>query len=268
MNVQITDGLMVSARPQGGHHQPIRAFRTASGIYAFRDLPGLHDIEYPIENQAAGSPPLAFRFLIEVVDTRKRFLPAIFEVDIPHQGIFPDVELGSPPGNKLPGFYLFSAPTRPVPASLAVVRAQLVEHVDADTQRPAAHAVLAVQVPGPTTWYGVADDRGAVAVLFPYPTFTVSSPVASPIGSPATVVQQHWEVSVSVRYDSPPLMSPIDSMLPDLGRIFNQNPGNIWSTLVDQPSQPVTQVTTELIFGQALELRTSDQSFLMISPAP
>jgi hypothetical protein len=264
---QVTDGLIVTARPPGMQHATIRAFRTASGVYAFQGLPGLHAVEYPTEERdLVQSPLVPTRFIIEVVDAQRRFLPAAFGVDVPYLGVFPTETLSRPLGKRPPGFYLFSSPTRPVPSSLAVVRAQLVELVDAMTQRPAAHAVLEITLPNQKRVYGVADERGCAAVLFPYPPFTGVPGISSPPGSPPVVRQQGWEVEIHIRYAPATLSVPVGSTIPDLRSIFQQAPGVMWSTLATHTEHPVARLFAELVFGQELVLRSGDSSTLLISP--
>jgi len=55
LDAPVRDGLDVTARPLGQRAGGTVAFRTASGIYAFRGLPGLHDVEYPA-GDALASP--------------------------------------------------------------------------------------------------------------------------------------------------------------------------------------------------------------------
>lgn len=266
-DTQVTDGLIVTAFPEGARRNGTRAFRTLSGVYAFRGLPGLHDVEYPGDDLPTASPPVTVRFIIQVFDERRRFLPVIFGVDLPHYGIYPTNPPLSPPGDSLSGFYLFSAPTRPGAPSLAVVRAQLVERVDAVARRSAAHAVLEIEVPGGRTWYGVADERGSVAVLFPYPTFTISTGLTSPAALPPVAPTQSWNLNVRVRYDPAALSFSNGFRIPDLRSLFSQSPGKLWSTAIAQPGQPVSQMSAELIFGHQLVMRTDDGPTLLVSSA-
>lgn len=263
LGVSVDDGLTVTAWPQGMPDMATRAFQTPSGIYAFRNLPGLHAVEYPLAGGPDSSPPAARRFTVEVVDTRGRFLPAAFGVDLPFRGIFPRGFTGGGP----PGFYLFSAPTRPPTASLAVIRAQLMDGVNPGAQKAAAYAVMEVAVPGAGPCIGVADERGCLAVLFPYPTFGASAQGASPGPSPRGISQQRWEVAIGVRYAPAALTSLQGSSVPDLRSILNQSPGLIWTTLAVPAGQPVDRMSAELVFGQALVLRTDQRSALTIGPA-
>lgn len=112
-DVSVDDDLTVIAYPDGARRPATNAYRTPDGIYAFHGLPGLHNVEYPAgDSDGPGSLPVASRFLIEVSDRAARFLPVSFFVDAPSKGIFPtDLPLASTM-TALPGFYLFSAPTR------------------------------------------------------------------------------------------------------------------------------------------------------------
>lgn len=264
-DAQVSDGLEVTAWPEGMPLSATIAFRTASGIYAFHGLPGLHDLEYPSGDPSPpDSPPCPRRFIIEVLDRQQRFLPVAFSADLPYRGIYPTEGMSSPPQRRLPGFYLFSAPTRPRTASLGIIRAQLEEK---GTQNPAGYAVLAIGVPGNKTWYGLADERGCAAVFLPYPVFSGRSGGSSPVSSPVEVREQHWDVSIRVQYDPTALRFPAGSKIPDLRSVLNQAPGSIWSTLALQHEQPVTRLPAELIFGQELVVRTDSAPVLLISRA-
>jgi hypothetical protein len=266
-DAQVKDGLVVIAYPEGAHQKGTRAFRTLSGVYAFRGLPGLHDVEYSRERLSITSPPISARFIIHVFDRRRRFLPLVFGTDLPHYGIYPTRPPLSSPGDGPPGFYLFSAPTRPSTPALAVVRAQLIERVDAITQRPAAHAVLEVEVPDGRTWYGVADERGTVAVLFPYPTFTITTGLTSPTAIPSVAPVQSWHLNVRLRYEPSALTFSNGFQIPDLRSVFAQSPGRLWPMAAAQPGQSVSHMSAELIFGRELVMRADGGSTLLVSSA-
>ena len=145
-DVAVSEGLQVTIRPPERPDLARQAFQTPSGIYAFRNLPGLRHVEASDPDLPAGvhpvdgSPPQGQRFIVEVEDRLRRFLPVTFAVDLPHRGIYPTRPLGSPPGDGLPGFFLFSAPSRAILADTAVLRAQLVERLPGGQTRPAAYA--------------------------------------------------------------------------------------------------------------------------------
>ena len=142
------------------------AFVTPKGIHAFRDLPGMRDLEYPADGSTLSDEPEARHpFLIRVVDTRGRFLPVAFVESLPRLRIYAGPgRSGTPRDGK--GFYLFSAPARRSMPGYAAVRAVL---RDVDTGKRASHALIEIEGAGKTTKRGLADEDGAVAVFFPYP---------------------------------------------------------------------------------------------------
>lgn len=266
----VVDNLDVMIRPPGQPQLSRRAFQTASGVYAFRDLPGMRRLEvsdpellagvHPIE----GSPPLAARFVVEVRDRLQRFLPVTFSVDLPYRGIYPTQPDGSPAGEARPGFFLFSAPTRPALSNLAVVRAQLVERLGLGRFRPARFAALELQIPGRPRMMGIADENGTVAVYFSYPPFAARvGPASPPPGSPEMRLQS-WDVTIHVLYRLTDQTKPDDSAsLPDLGAILTQSPADIWAT---QTGSGQAQLMDRLVFGQPLILHTAGKSELWIEP--
>ena len=258
----VTDGLEVTLWPPGRPELARRAFRTRSGVYAFEGLPGFARLEFPDperppqDSPPTVNPPVAASFLVRVLDRLGRYLPVLFGVDAPQRGIYPTQP---PPGPNLPGFFLFSAPARPATASLGVARAQLVERVNATARRPAAFAVLEVRTNGGPAWQGIADAAGRVVVFFPYPPFVFPTP-PPPDPTPG------WDVTVRVRYQSPPLpTAPPHGDVPNLADVLNQ-PAARLRTAESGPGQPLTELTTRVAFGRPLELRTGALSELLIEP--
>jgi len=264
LNAPVDDGLIVRASLDGRRDLPRQAFRTRSGIYAFQGLPGLQAAEYPSNGDVfGGSPAATTRFTLQVDDEQRRFLPTVFRVDAPYRGIFPTETPASPGAAVPPGVYLFSAPTRPTPSTLAVLRAHLVDQRGLATNSPAAFAVLEVEMPGPAVWYGVADSQGSVLVLFPYPTFAVAPATPSPPGNP----QQSWTATVRVRYAPGSLVFPSGSAVPDVRSVFSQPIGQIWATSPTNPAPAVTDLSARLFFGQPLILRTDSEPDLVVGSA-
>jgi hypothetical protein len=264
-DAQVDDGLMVTAYPEGARRPATTAFTTPGGVYAFQGLPGLHGIEYPRGNPASpGSLPATSRFLIEVMDIAARFLPVAFLVDAPFKGIFPTDVPQAPGAAAPPGFYLFSAPTRAGSPLTALVRAQLSERLDATNERPASYAVLETDTPSGDTWMGVADDRGAVALLFPYPTFTGASTAFSSTLPSAAVTQQSWQITLRVRYQPSVLSFPTGSSLPELRSVLAQAPAAIWTQRASPPGQAFASLLVTLVFGQELTMRSVQESVLLI----
>src|SRR4051812_19305660 len=127
----VEDGLVVVAWPAEHPAASTRAILTASGVYAFHGLPGLRSFEYPDAGQPPASPPPARRFVVAVDDRLGRFVPVVFQVDLPYLGIFP-TESGSSPDGRPPGFYLFASANSQATAGLAVLRADLVDSSGAE----------------------------------------------------------------------------------------------------------------------------------------
>jgi hypothetical protein len=262
----VTDGLAAIAYPEHSRRLATSAISTMSGVYAFHGLPGLRAAEYPQGDPTSpGSLPVVTRFRIEVTDRATRFLPVAFTVGAPFRGIYP-TDLPTPPGmSALPGFLLFSSSTRDPTPSTAVVRAQLSERLDTTADRPAAYAVLETVTPDGKLWIGLADERGIVASLFPYPTFTVSSNASSLLPSSA-IPQQTWPLTVTVRYQ-PSALSFVDgSPLPDLRSVLAQAPAAIWTARAAPLGQASSTFPATLVFGQELLLRSAQESVLLISP--
>jgi hypothetical protein len=265
LDVQVGDGLTVTAYPEGARRPATTAFTTPGGVYAFRGLPGLHDIEYPRGDPASpGSLPATSRFLIEVRDTASRFLPVVFLVDAPFRGIFPTDVPQAPDAAAPPGFYLFSAPTRAGSPRTALVRAEFSERLDATNERPASYAVLETDAPAGDTWMGIADDRGAVALLFPYPTFTGTPTAFSATLPSAAVTQQSWPITLRVRYQPSILSFPAGSSLPELRSVLAQAPAAIWTQRASPPGQALASLSATLVFGQELTMRSAQESVLLI----
>ena len=142
----------------------IRAYPNRSGVFVLHDLPGLR-----ASSDFWASPPAAADFTFELADRERRFLPFRFQATAPTRDFFAEtcgIPVTSPPDALVAGVPLFSSPARQVPAGTAVVRADL---WDAAADAAAAWAVLEVGAPGGSTYHGIADADGRVAVLLPYP---------------------------------------------------------------------------------------------------
>ena len=261
----VSNGLVVTAYPEGSRRPAARAICTASGVYALHGLAGLRALEYPTGDPVSpGSLPLVARFRIEVTDAAARFLPMAFVVDAPFRGIFPtDLPLG-PNASAPPGFFLFSSPTRPTTPQVAVVRAQISERINDVDERPAAHAVLEATTTAGDRWIGLADDRGSVASLFPYPTFTLVADTAASLLPPVDGAQQSWPLTIGVRYQPSVLSFVAGSPLPELRSVLAQAPAAIWTGRATPPGQAVSALPATLVFGQELVLRSAQESVLLI----
>jgi len=256
---QVSEGIELTAWPETAPDLITPAFRTASGIFAFQNLPGMYDYEHPLAgtDPLLGSPPITRPFLVKINDLRGNFMPVCFRVELPlsDSGLYQPALISSPIDDEPARFYLFSAPSRQSLPGLAAIRAT----VSAIENGPAAaYALIEVEENG-RRWYGLADGRGCVTILFPYPTF-ITALGTSPPGLPPS--QQHWSLTIRVRYD-PGLRSSLDAgELPTLRQIRNQADAQMWATEIAGSAsfaQPF-----ELTYGQELILRTGNQSSLWL----
>lgn len=248
-DAQVADNLQVTVRRDDGSSERAVAFRTPSGIYAFRDVAGLYDFEYP-RNGTTATPPV--RFVVSVEDRLRRFVPESFPVDLPlpRRGVYP-MGTGSIPAVAPPGVYLFSAPGRTAVSGIAAVRGQL---WDWRRQMSGAHASIEVAVHGGPVWRGVSDRTGAFAVLFPYPTLQVplgGSPphVAAPLAS------QRWRVTIRAGYDPLARVMPADGADPPLLRTLLDQPAALLWARTD--AAPGNDIVADLAYGRELIVRTA-----------
>ena len=289
----IDTGLTVTASPQAHATQQTLLFPNRSGVYVLHHAPGLREFEHGSGDAAfwrnAPSPrpfvievrdqptqlqpfsfnevrdqPTRFRPLSfnKVHDQAARFQPFSFTVDLPRQGLLTGVAEagGSPFSSSSLGVPLYSTVIRPVPAGMAVVRAELWDVVGS---KPAAWALLEVRIAGQESAYGLADEKGRVAVIFPYPEplpGVLGSPLGSPpAGEPRSLFTQQWPLQLHAFY-SPEAVTPI---LPQLERVYQQVP----ATLLSSASSLLPLTTVSLRFGQDLIVKSKEQSTLLLLPA-
>lgn len=247
-------GLLLAAWPETAPGQRCQGVLGQAGVYLFHHLPGLITVERSDDQATPARPPLRQRFVVEVRDSVGRFVPAVFRLDVPHDGIYPTAALSSPVGGP-PGFYLFAAPTRPT-AGLAVIRAELVEQSGA----PAAHAVLEVTGAG-QTWYGLANAEGVAAVMFAYPAFGPTPPRSPPRSLAEARQPQRWPLIVRVRYQPSAQIAPPGSALPDLASLFAQNIAPVRAAI---GGPAVASLAVELEFGRELALASAPGAQLIV----
>jgi hypothetical protein len=266
------DGLEVEV-----FHRANPAARTVAkagpgGIYVAHALPGLREFEYldaePDDLWAAATRP----YRVEVSDPHRRFLPIAFDADLPARGpltwmapwfsppqpVVLPVSPGSPPQLLLERVPLFSAPSRPVPEPLAAVYAHLREN---GTGREAAWCVLGVGIDGVTRGLGLADDRGRVAVIFPYP-----EPPRMSLASPPEARNDFtWEVALSAYWlpSSPPRPA---AAFADLAGVFASlaTPRGVVES-VDSPPPPLRLTYRQALTARTAGLAGADASFLFVS---
>jgi hypothetical protein len=263
----VREGLRVTAWPKGAAGAAgTTAFRTASGVYAFLGLPGLRDVEWgAAPTSGPGVRPIQQRYLVAVEDAADRFVPTAFEIALPREkrGVFPPAFNGGGFDEPVPGFHLFSAPSRTVPPGLAVVRAQL---EDARTGGPAAHAVLEVEVDG-ETWHGLADASGAVAALFPVPPFHHTLTGEFPEGR-VPLHTHTWPLTVRVRYAPAAVAHAPEAGVPLLKSLFDQPAGRLHAVAPGGGAPPAAPtLAATLVYGREAVLRTEGRAALLVAPA-
>jgi len=295
-NTFVNDGLNVTVYPEGDNARRVSAFANRAGVYVLHHAPGLHEFE-----QGAGDDdfwahmPPAKPFVVEVEDNERRFLPFSLKLTLPQRRIYRWVSpldgspVASPLGEPAPisPVPLYSAPTRTPLAGLAVLRAEL---WNPQTSEPAAWAVVEARTNGQLLARGIADERGRLALIFPYPPpikFAVSSPAGSPDSPPVprgpALLAQEWPITLSAGYtlSSPPApqldeLAPDELFpLPDLRATLAQTlapPATLWLDFTRRVGLPVLT----LRYGSALVLKSDDsvnnsppapQSVLFITPA-
>lgn len=302
-NTFVSDGLSVTAYPMGNERQRVTALANRAGVFVVHHAPGLREFERGAgdEDFWASVPP-GKPFVVEVEDGEQRFLPFSFTLNLPQRRIYqwvspldaspPASPIASPPGAASPvsGVPLYSAPTRQVPAGMAALRAELWNPL---TAQPASYAVVEARADGRLLARGFADERGRLALFFPYPQpirFAVSSPISSPADSPPAprgpaLFDQAWNVTLNAGYtpSSPPappqdldtIAPDVPIVLPDLRATLAQllaPPATLWLDFAHGVALP----SLTLRYGRELVLASEDavnnsppapQSVLFITPA-
>ena len=277
----IGDGLVVTAYPATRPERRVRAVSNLSGIYVLRHLPGLRDFENGQgPTNVWDSPPSRRPFVIEVVDDERRFQPFLMTTHLPGRDVFVWEELSpvSPPGTMV-DVPLYSAPTRTVPAAMAVLRADLWDPTAGPHPKggPAAWAVIAARMPGQPIVRGIADDKGRIALIFPYPdpgSDAFGSPLDSPLLSPpvggSSLRHQQWTIELEAAYKRLHPVPPLRHVpaLPDLGDVLTQPAAILWAAF-DHTELAAKTLTfgKELVVKSDTFIEGSPKSVLYISPA-
>jgi hypothetical protein len=250
----IDDGLSVVAYSAENPLRRVEAFTNRKGVFAFRGLPGMRDVEYPAED----SNPLdslsgKWNYVVEVADKQGRFIPFRLNVKAPVKGLYRWGAVQSPPPVESP-VLLYSAPARPVLPAMAVVRAELWDPV---LDRPAAWALVDAVIDGAVKGRGISDAHGRLLLMFPYPE-PKDGPASPPAASPTRLVDRKWPLQLQSFY-SPD--SPVPA-IPDLNKVFEQTEATLWQTL--SPGTPLGPLT--LKYGSELVLASQSKSELLITP--
>jgi len=263
---QIKDALLVTAKPVLMPQKIVHAAPTLGGVYAFSHLPGMRGVEYGYE-QATDSPPSRHGFVIEINDSLNRYVSVAFHVELPlsYPGPFLSNSVGSP-GNSLPkGVYLYSSISRNMSSNMAVIRGELLEY---ESRKPAAHALLKVQTESGESWYGIADEHGRYAIVFPYPDLQEGFG-GSPLSlSSKPLHEQRWELELSIFYSPSSRQNLPGTALPNYLTILNQGAAMIWPRLASDEGVPISQLTLPLSYHRPAVAKTGELSKLLISPLP
>ena len=256
LDTPISDGLIVTARPHAGGRQ-ITARVNRSGIFVIADVPELWDHEHPEPDEDV-TTATTITYAVRIIDPRGRFLTAGFTAELPHLGVYPGAGSLAPINGEPiddPGFPMFSAPTRTTPPGFAAVRARL---VDEATGRPAAHAVVRIDVAG-HSWFGVSGADGQVVILFPFPTFDQPPATGPPRAGGIPPTDQAFDATVAVRYAQ--LAADPWLGVPTFDSIRNQGAGRIRATVGDTT---VATIPTRIEFGRELVLATQNQDMTVL----
>jgi hypothetical protein len=259
-NSFVGSGLMVTAYPVGQDHRSVTAIANRTGVYAFHHLPGLRELENGAGDDAYWANLSATRrFRIQVDDLESRFLPCSFTVEAPARGVmglvcgspllpFSFASPLSPAAPALEAVPLFSAPNRAVPPGMAVIRAHLWDSV---AMGDAAGALVEAHPAGQAPVRGIADEKGALTLLFPYPmpqpSLTVASP-ESPLGlGRQPLWEQSWRVPLRAFY------AALDPSATELCDILTQPAATLWFS--QSPDEALVEAT--LRYGQEVILRSA-----------
>jgi len=292
----VGDGLDVQVYASGNPATKVPALANRRGVYVVHHAPGLRDLEHGEGTEEFWQNLTARNFVIEVNDNERRFQPFQITASLPVRGVYKWLDplfssplnspLSSPPGapaTPLESIPLYSSPVRSVPAGMAVVRADLWD-VASDTA--ASWAVMEATLNDQVIARGIADEQGRIALIFPYPAprpFSISSPPASPLGSPpaatsAPLTEQVWPIGLRAFYTperpllSPPNPLPTSPELPELRFTLSQPEATIWADAAI--TEPL--LAASLRYGHELVLQSqaatsppahARQSVLFITPA-
>jgi hypothetical protein len=262
---QVVSGLEVTMARAGDSEPPLELASNPSGVFYLVAAPGLRDFTLGRGDEefwAHAPAPSARRLYVR--DPQNRYLAFAVEVSIPQRGLWawPSGFPLSPLQAGVPGIPLFSNASRIAPAGMAVVRSQL---FDALLKRPAAWAVLDLLYSGQLWGRGIADERGASAVIMPYPPPIDYLP-DSPLLTGASLWEQEWQFDVRIHYAPASKPAPALDLDSALGQL-DQPPATAWEDL----AQTTPLAVATLRYGSGLTLRSSSAGSpvpeLLVTPA-
>lgn len=265
LDAQIADGLRVTLAPVENTGRTITAYRTRSGIFAFDNIPSMHDLETAWDDDSIGSPPPTRSYVLDIEDPGGRFsgVAQMVNLPLPYRGLFLiDTDPGSP-DDSTKGFSLYSSITRTPPSQYVCVRGDL---VDTHSGLPAADALLRVRTDEGSSWYGLSDREGRFSVLMPYPYLHVAYGSSPPVSDGLRLFQRTWNITLSVQY-SPSTLEPVPgSDKPSYFSILDQGQALIHPQFPVSPAEGVDELITQLNYGRELVVSTDGVSELHVSP--
>jgi len=270
----LIDGLEIDVKSGA---RSTRAFANRSGIYCAFGIPGLKQFELN-GNDADAWKTKRRQYKIEVRDPTYRFLPFAFDADLPAHGLFTwltpwtspmqpfvlPTEHDSPPMPMVQKLPLFSSTSRPVPDTLAVVRAELRE---IGTDRPAAWSLLTVSIDSIVRGIGCADREGRVVILFPYPERSRPS-LTSPLSATNDF---RWNIELKAFYKPWWLTDEEIPEIPYLDKLIDQLNAQrtLFYSTVSLQSLPVLplEYRVPLIVRTEITATETPSSFLYVNTA-
>jgi hypothetical protein len=264
----VSDGLTVEIYRAERPTARVKAWPNRSGTFVTSRLAASPDpaFEFGAGDDEFWKDVSVHSYVVEVTDRRDRFQPFTFEVTLPVRGFAVPLNLpqGSPPTTVVA---LFASPSRPVPAGMAVIRADLRYPVAVGgrtTLQPAAWAVLEARIPRAPLARGIADRNGRIAVVLPFPELADRPvrPASPPFQGGQALVDQEWSVALDAFFEP---VAPVPA-IPDLSRTLTQPPATLWADPLQH--HPLGEQT--LRYGQELVLRSDgaeDRSVVIITPS-
>lgn len=221
----VTDGLVVTARPQGRPGAGVTLKPNASGVHVLHGGPVPGEVVRGDGSDAFWAAVAPKPFALEARDLKGRFLPLTLSAPVPHKG-FLTAAVASPPGDAhdllaacAPPAYvpLFSTPARGAVAGQGLIRANLKRRAD---EAPASGALVVVEAAGEAVGFGLADPRGDLAIVFPFPELPRRMGAPSPLTAPTGVLPV-FSLTVALRVFHDVGASPLPAT-PDFAAIASQ----------------------------------------------
>ena len=262
----VTDSLSVTVHPASQPELRISGVPNQTGVFVFRNLPGMRETELGDGDAAYWSAQIPrYEFVLEMQDRAGRYLPYRLAILLPQRRIL-GIQLASPLASPLAmqigdengSLPLFASASRSAVDGMGVLRAEL---EDSGTGLPASWALVEAKAGEQRLVTTMADREGRVMLPLYYPKPVIS--LGSPASSNTPLTQQTWSVDFTVRYRR---RTPVPD-IPDLVDVLTQPVATAWEQL--SPLTGWMQATLQ--FGRDLRLSTAsggaETATLLITPA-